>query len=144
MTNNTNIYDIDGELIRKAGDNHEWTIEEAKEKLEYYRKKLTEVGEDSPNAVKYATYMRNLSQYLMAMYAKMTPEQLNAELEKAKQETTDEQVKKAIEELKNSLEDEETTTDEPENKPLTQEDLLVERDEEPTPNDEYTPYEEVE
>lgn len=136
MTNNTNIYDIDGELIREAGDNHQWTIEETKEKMEYYRKKILEVGEESPDAVKYATYMRNLSQYLMTLYAKMTPEELNAELQANKGKSTEEQVKEAIEELKNSLDKEPVT-------PLTQEDLLVERDVEPTVNDEYTDFEEV-
>lgn len=32
MNNYTNIYDIDGNIIRKAGDNHRFTIEEV-EKL---------------------------------------------------------------------------------------------------------------
>lgn len=182
MTNNTNIYDIDGEIIREAGDNHQWTIEEAKEKMEYYRKKLLEVGEDSPNAVKYATYMRNLSQYIMTMYAKMTPEELNAELEwleqKNKKISTEEQIKKAIEDLKKDLEDDdrnttEDTTDEipdsntpnnegntdekpgndapidgrdsdlHEERPVTQDDLLVEREVSSSEMDGYVDYEEV-
>jgi hypothetical protein len=101
MNNETNIYDIDGELIRKAGDNHKITVEEASDKIEYYRKKLTEVGEDSPKAVYYATYMRNLSQYIMTLYAKMTPKELSERLEQAKkQENLDQQIKDAIEELK--------------------------------------------
>lgn len=180
MTNNTNIYDIDGEIIRKAGDNHQWTIEEAKEKMEYYRKKILEVGEDSPNAVKYATYMRNLSQYIMAMYAKMTPEELNAEIEKNKNASTEEQIKKAIEDLKKDLEDDdrnttEDTTDEipnsntpnnegdtdekpgndapidrgdsdlHEERPVTQDDILVEREvsQNDLNMDEYVQFEEL-
>lgn len=180
MTNNTNIYDIDGEIIRKAGDNHQWTIDEAKEKMEYYRKKMLEVGEESPDAVKYATYMRNLSRYIMAMYAKMTPEELNTEIEKSKEASTEEQVKKAIEELKKDLEnddrnttedttdkipdtntpsnedntDKESRNDAPinggdsnihEERPTTQDDLLVEREVNSSDlnMDEYTQFEEL-
>ena len=180
MTNNTNIYDIDGEIIREAVDNHRWTIEEAKEKMEYYRKKLLEVGEDSSNAIKYATYMRNLSRYIMAMYAKMTPEELNAELEKNKKTSTEEQIKKAMEDLKKDLEDDdrdttEDTTDEipdsntpnnedntdekpgndapidggdsdlHEERPITQDDILVEREVNHSDlnMDEYVQFEEV-
>lgn len=178
MTNNTNIYDIDGEIIRKAGDNHKWTIEEAKEKMEYYRKKILEVGEESPDAVKYATYMRNLSQYIMAMYAKMTPEELNAVIEKNKAKSTEDQVKKAMEDLAKDLEnddrnttedttneiptgnttgnednrDKESRNDAPlnggdsnihEERPITQDDILVERDVTPTEMDEYVEFEEV-
>lgn len=36
MKNNTNIYDIDGEIIRQAGDNHQFSIDEAKEKIQHY------------------------------------------------------------------------------------------------------------
>ncbi len=142
MTNNTNIYDIDGKIIREAGDNHQWTIDEAKEKMEYYRKKILEVGEESPDAVKYATYMRNLSQYIMAMYAKMTPEELNAELEKNKETSTEEQIKKAIEDLKKDLEEDK---DAPEEQPVTQDDLLVEREvsQNDLNMDEYTQFEEL-
>lgn len=31
MKNNSNIYDIDGELIRSSGDTHKFTVDEAKE-----------------------------------------------------------------------------------------------------------------
>lgn len=40
MKNNTNIYDVDGEIIRAAGDNHRFTIEEAQSKIKYYREKI--------------------------------------------------------------------------------------------------------
>ncbi len=100
----TNIYDIDGEIIRKAGDNHKFTVEEASNKIEYYRKKLEEVGENSPKAVYYATYMRNLSQYIMTLYSKMTPKELSEMVEKAKkQENLNQQIKDAIDELKKDL-----------------------------------------
>lgn len=104
MNTITNIYDIDGEIIRKAGDNHKFTVEEASNKIEYYRKKLEEVGENSPKAVYYATYMRNLSQYIMTLYSKMTPKQLSEMIEKAKkQENLNQQIKDALDELKKDL-----------------------------------------
>lgn len=111
MTNN--IYDIDGEIIRKAEDSHKWTVEEVKNKIEYYRNKLKDLAEDDKKAVIYATYMRNLSNYLLILYSQMTPEQLNSEIEAAKSLTTNEQVKKAMEELQNSIEGGDTETSDP-------------------------------
>lgn len=123
MNNNSNIYDIDGEIIRKADDTHKWTVDEVKEKIEYYRKKLQDLAEDDKKAVLYTTYMRNLSNYLFTLYAQMPAEQLQAEINAAKALSTDEQVKKAMEELSNSLEDDGTTTegttDEVPNEPTT-------------------------
>lgn len=113
MTNNSNIYDIDGEIIRKIDDDHQWTVEEVKNKIEYYRNKLKDLAEDDKKAVLYATYMRNLSNYLLVLYSKMTPDQLNAEINAAKALTTNEQVKKAMEELQNSLNEEEKDKEEP-------------------------------
>lgn len=107
--NNSNIYDIDGEIIRSIDDNHKMTVEEASEKIEKYRQKLLEVGEKDPKAVIYATYMRNLSQYIMNLYSAMTPEQLNAQLAKAKEDTP-KQVKDAIEELQKTLNDDTETS----------------------------------
>ena len=123
MNNNSNIYDIDGEIIRKADDTHKWTVDEVKEKIEYYRKKLQDLAEDDKKAVIYTTYMRNLSNYLFVLYSQMSAEQLQAEIDAAKALSTDEQVKKAMEELSNSLEDDgtttESTTDEVPNEPTT-------------------------
>ena len=113
MTNNSNIYDIDGEIIRKIDDNHQWTVEEVKNKIEYYRNKLKDLAEDDKKAILYATYMRNLSNYLLVLYSKMTPDQLNAEINAAKALTTNEQVKKAMEELQDSLNEEEKEKEEP-------------------------------
>lgn len=123
MNNNSNIYDIDGTIIRKADDNHKRTVDEVKEKIEYYRKKLQDLAEDDKKAVIYTTYMRNLSNYLFVLYSQMPAEQLRAEINAAKALSTDEQVKKAMEELSNSLEDDgtttESTTDEVPNEPTT-------------------------
>lgn len=171
MNNNSNIYDIDGELIRSVDDSHKWTVEEVKNKIEYYRKKLQELAEDDKKAIIYTTYMRNLSNYLFVLYSQMPAEQLNAEIQAAKALSTNEQVKKAMEELQKEVEndgktaedttdevpgepttDNESTTDEEpgdatpidggdsdihEERPLSQSDLLVERDGVNTVMDEY-------
>ena len=115
MKNNSNIYDIDGELIRAAEDNHKMTIKEAQEKIENYRQKLEKLDEKDPKAVVYATYMRNLNQYILTKYATMKPEELEAELNRQKAEKdTKEQVEKAINELKKELENEENDEKSPE------------------------------
>jgi len=44
MKNNTNIYDIDGEIIRKAGDGHKFTADEVKEMIDKYYEKLSEIS----------------------------------------------------------------------------------------------------
>lgn len=171
MNNYSNIYDIDGELVRSADDEHKWTVEEVKEKIEYYRKKLQDIAEDDKKAVIYATYMRNLSNYLFVLYSQMPAEQLNAEIEKAKSIATADQVRKAMEELQKEVDndgktaenttnevpdkpttDNEDTADEKlgdvtpvdggnsdihEERPLSQSDLLVERDGVNTVMDEY-------
>ena len=111
MTNNSNIYDIDGNLIRSINDTHKWTVKECQDKIEEYRKKILEVGEKNPKSIVYATYMRNLSQYIMMLYANMTAEELNAEIEANKAKiATEEKVKEAIEELKKEVEAEEKPT----------------------------------
>ena len=171
MNNNSNIYDIDGELIRSVDDSHKWTVEEVKNKIEYYRKKLQELAEDDKKAILYTTYMRNLSNYLFVLYSQMPAEQLNAEIQAAKALSTNEQVKKAMEELQKDVDndgktaenttdevpdepttDNESTTDEEpgdaapidggnsdihEERPISQSDLLVERDGVNTVMDEY-------
>ena len=112
MNNNSNIYDIDGELIRHADDEHKWTVDEVKDKIEYYRKKLQDLAEDDKKAIVYATYMRNLSNYLFVLYSQMPAEQLNAEISAAKQQIEAEQVKKAMDELANEVNnDRETAAD---------------------------------
>ena len=171
MNNNSNIYDIDGELIRSVDDSHKWTVEEVKNKIEYYRKKLQELAEDDKKAILYTTYMRNLSNYLFVLYSQMPAEQLNAEIQAAKALSTNEQVKKAMGELQKDVDNdgktaenttdevpdepttdnEDTTDEEPgdatpidggdsdihEERPLSQSDLLVERDGVNTVMDEY-------
>lgn len=123
MNNNSNIYDIDGELIRHTNDTHKWTIEEVKNKIEYYRKKLQDLAEDDKKAIVYATYMRNLSNYLFILYSQMPAEQLNAEINAAKKVIEAEQVKKAMDELANEVNNDgetaENTTNEVPNESTT-------------------------
>lgn len=123
MNNNSNIYDIDGQIIRSVDDEHKWTVQEVKDKVEYYRKKLIEIGENDPKAKVYATYMRNLTNYLIILYSQMPAEQLNAEIQAAKSATTEEQVTKAMQELANEINNDgeatESTVDEVLNRSTT-------------------------
>lgn len=164
----TNIYDIDGELIRQFGDNHEVTIEEAQNKINYYKQLLDSVDGTTKQAATYATYIRNLSAYVLQQLAKQA--------QKPKQ-TTEEQVQNAINELRQELENDENTgvrtedevpteptdntednsNDQPGNDPLiyrgdsdvsedntvSQDDLLVERDDEAPVMEEYVSYDAV-
>lgn len=100
MKNNTNIYDIDGDLIRPAGDTHKMTIEEAQKRMEHYRKKLSEIKETDKKAIYYATYMRNLSNYLMQQYMSMPQDKLQQLIDK---HNTEESIKKAMEELQEEV-----------------------------------------
>lgn len=123
MTNNTNIYDIDGELVRAAGDNHKITIEEAQQAIQKYQEKYKallekglETNEDRVKAAQYQVYMRNLMNYEWAEMSKMKPDELAEFLKKnaPKEEEKDikEQVENALNELKNDLETAENTGDE--------------------------------
>lgn len=113
MKNETNIYDIDGEIIRAAGDNHKITIDEAQQMMEKYRQKLQEIGENDKKAVIYATYMRNLSNYILTQYSTMTPEEFTSALTAKINEKSDEDsVKKAIDDLKEEVEDKPIVMDE--------------------------------
>lgn len=181
MKNNTNIYDIDDVLIRAAGDNHKFTIQEIREKLDYYRKKYEETPDNDPKKATYGVYLGNLSRYAMDLYSKMTPAELQEELNNQKKaENLKEQIDKAINDLKKDIEDTNdretnedtqnevsgTTTADNENnankesgddevigrecsniheeRPLSQSDLLVERDGvAPTIMEEYVDYTEV-
>lgn len=185
MTNNSNIYDVDSNLIRKAGDNHRWTIEEARDRVQRYQEKIQEISqkenptEDELKLVKiYENYCKNLMEYewqtmmhmnkaeLASFLAQNTPEQ--------PEKSTEEQVNDALNDLQNDIStgentqnevlgtitpDSENNVDEEhrdadaidggdsdvhEEKPVSQQDFLVEReDTPPTVMDEYVQYEEV-
>lgn len=104
MTTNNNIYDIDGELLRSAGDTSDLTIDEAQKRIEKYQKKLNELSEKEPNNPKlsiYNTYIKNLQSYIFNQYI------LHPELMPKVEQTTQEQIQKAMEDLKAEVEAEE-------------------------------------
>ena len=72
MKNNSNIYDIDGKLIRAAGDNHQFSMEEVEQMIDYYAAK----SQESPENQAYKAYLNNLYSWLNHMYSKMTKEQV--------------------------------------------------------------------
>ena len=143
MKNNTNIYDIDGEIIRKAGDNHQFTIEEAQERIDKYTKKIEEIDKNDSKIPVYQNYIANLRKYILNLYSMMTPDQIKSIFESnTTKETTESEINTALNELKEEIEEESTTPVEPE-RPKSQEDMRVERDGEGAIMDEYTDFEEV-
>lgn len=113
MKNNTNIYDIDGELIRKAGDNHEFTIDEAKEKIENYKKKLENLDKNDSKASIYKTYIDNLQRYIFAQYSNMSSDKLTELFGTQNTETKEEDVTAALTELENDINEEEKPAERP-------------------------------
>lgn len=70
MKNYTNIYDIDGNLIRAAGDNHQFTIEEIEKMVDDMAQKV----KDNPDKEIYKVYLNNLHAWLYNMYNHMDPD----------------------------------------------------------------------
>lgn len=104
MTNNTNIYDIDGNILRNAGDDHEITPEEAKAKIKEYQDKLKQLSDNEEDSFKigvYKTYIRNLQSYVFNYYM-AHPEAI------PRTSVTEEQIKKAMEDLKAEVDKDET------------------------------------
>lgn len=104
MTTDSNIYDIDGEIIRKAGDVEQMRIESAQKKIDSYKEKLKDLDSKDPKVSIYNTYIRNLQSYIFNQYL------LHPELMPHMQNTTQDEIKKAMEELKNEVENEEKET----------------------------------
>lgn len=116
MNNYTNIYDIDGNIIRKAGDNHKFTIDEVEKLVD----ELTEKVRQNPDNETYKVYLNNANKWLYSMYNSMSKEDvlsrissLQNNLEDAKKEATDaeqqqmERVNELIEEFKSQYDKEE-------------------------------------
>lgn len=72
MKNDTNIYDIDGNIIRKAGDNHRFTIDEVEKLVD----DLTEKVKQNPDNDVYKVYLDNAHKWLMYMYNNMSNEEI--------------------------------------------------------------------
>ena len=147
MKNNTNIYDIDGELIRSAGDDHKMTLKEAQDRIKLYSKKIEELEENDPKIDAYTTYIRNLNAYIFGLYSTMSKSELEAEMNAlTAQESTNEQIKKAIDELKEEIESEAAEGGEEKTieSPIDQESMLTDGSGRPeTVMDEYVEFEEV-
>ena len=107
MKNNSNIYDIDGEILRESGDTKELSLEEAQKRLDSYQKKLNELAEKEPNSQKlsvYNTYIKNLQSYIFNYYL------LHPELMKWMNKTTQDEIQQAVEDLKKDIEVEKEDT----------------------------------
>lgn len=76
MKNDTNIYDIDGNIIRKAGDNHKFTVEEIEKLVD----NLTEKVRQNPDNQVYKVYLNNAQRYLYNMYNNMSIEDLKSRI----------------------------------------------------------------
>ena len=72
MNNYTNIYDIDGNIIRKAGDDHRFTLEEVEKLVD----DLTEKVRQNPDNQVYKVYLNNAQKWLFNMYNSMSTEDL--------------------------------------------------------------------
>ena len=72
MNNYTNIYDVDGNIIRKAGDNHKFTLEEVEKLVD----DLTEKVRQNPDNQVYKVYLNNAQKWLFNMYNSMSTEDL--------------------------------------------------------------------
>ena len=111
MKNDSNIYDIDGEILRESGNTEELSLEEAQKRLDSYQKKLNELAEKEPNSPKlsvYNTYIKNLQSYIFNYYI------MHPELMKWMNKTTQDEIQQAMEDLKKDVEEDEkeTTMDE--------------------------------
>ena len=184
MKNNSNIYDIDGEIIRRFEDVHRFTALEATKIQEKYLKKIQDLRakealtEDEEKRLKiYETYCKNLQHYIFVELQGMSKEEqeeyYNTIIPQKPIETTQEDIENALNELKNDVDtgvdtknevQEQHTTDSeddrdgifgddqavrreqcdvPKERSVTQDDLLVERENVNTVMDEYVDYEEV-
>ena len=104
MTTDSNIYDIDGEILREAGDTEELSIKKKKKRVTSYQEKLKNLDPKDPKVSIYNTYIRNLQSYIFNQYL------LYPELMPHMQNTTQDEIKKAMEELKAEVENEEKDT----------------------------------
>ena len=146
MKNYSNIYDIDGNIIRKAGDNHRLTIDEVEKLVD----DLTEKAQKNPENEVYKVYLDNAHKWLMYMYNNMSKEDIMKRLTILKDSVNEaedaqteaeqaklEEISKAMEQLKAEYDKE----NESEGGILDNE---VERPVgESTPEDEYVEFEEI-
>lgn len=101
MNNISHIYDIDNELLRDVNNTDKLTIDEAKARLKKYEDKLANIVKDETQKHKigiYRAYITNLQRYIINYYIE-NPNMI------PRPEKTEDQIKKAMEELKESIDD---------------------------------------
>ena len=76
MKNYSNIYDVDGNIIRKAGDNHKFTLEEVEKLVD----DLTQKVQENPDNQVYKVYLNNAHKWLYNMYNSMSTEDIKARI----------------------------------------------------------------
>ena len=132
----SNIYSTDGELLRHVDEETGTLKNYTTEELEQLVDKLGE-DKDENGEVRNKQAFMNAQQMLMQYYMRYGnphEEEIKAKLEEyAKQRGIEEQVQKAMDELKEELIEE----------PKTQEDMMVDRAGLATTMDEYVEYEEA-
>lgn len=112
MSKFSNIYDIDGELIRR-GDQGAFTLEETEELVD----KLTKKVQENPDNKVYKVYLNNAQKWLFKLYNEMSKEDLMKRMtfltdtvDEAKSKASEaeqkqiEEINKAVEELKKEYE----------------------------------------
>ena len=112
MSKFSNIYDIDGELIRR-GDQGAFTLEETEELVD----KLTKKVQENPDNEVYKVYLNNAQKWLFKLYNEMSKEDLMKRMTlltdtvtEAKSKASEaeqkqiEEINKAVEELKKEYE----------------------------------------
>lgn len=114
MTKFSNIYDIDGNIIRRA-DQGKFTLEEVEQLVDDLTKKV----QDNPDNNVYKVYLNNAQKWLMHMYNNMSKEDIMKRLSVLKTSVDDaknaqneaekaklEEISKAMEKLKSEYDKE--------------------------------------
>ena len=106
MKDFNNIYDIDGNLIHKAGSG-KFTLEETEKLVDDLAKKV----EENPDNEVYKVYLNNAQKWLMKLYNEMSREDLmkrmslvTNKLDEAKSEATEAE-QKQLDEITKAMED---------------------------------------
>lgn len=148
MNNYTNIYDIDGNIIRKAGDNHRFTIEEVEKLVD----DLTAKVQQNPDNQVYRVYLNNAHKWLYNMYNNMSVEELTKRIStiqdaiQAAKDNATEQEQQNLEELNEAMDEfaEQYNADQPNSTPVLETDPDGSESRPETVMDEYVePIEEI-
>lgn len=148
MNNYTNIYDIDGNIIRKAGDNHQFTIEEVEKLVD----DLTAKVQQNPDNQVYRVYLNNAHKWLYNMYNNMSVEELTKRIStiqdaiQAAKDNATEQEQKNLEDINEAMDEfaEQYNANQPDSTPVLETDPDGSESRPETVMDEYVePIEEI-